>query len=113
MSNQNLPTKLEVLKILREHPLVKLNGDVLGIWIVGSYAKGYATERSDIDILLKVRKRNITTKELEEKYRLKIIKHFTKNNIRTIADKEHPNWNGKRLDIYFTYDERKEDCIKL
>lgn len=109
----NLPTKNEVLDILKSHPLVKFNGKVLNMCIVGSYAAGKQTDRSDIDILIKVPRRKISSDELEEKYRNKLRSYFIKNNIKGIAEHVHPNYNGKRIDIYFTYEDRDNNCIKL
>lgn len=108
-----LPTADQVKDILRNHPLVKFKGKILKIWIVGSYAKGYATKKSDIDILVKVPNRKISSRDLELKYRQKIVSFFVKNGIMGVNDSAHPNFLGKRIDIYFTYDERENDCILL
>jgi len=108
-----LPSKAELLAILTAHPLVKLKENVLNVWIVGSYAAGKQTDRSDIDVLLMIPKKKVSTHELEMKYRQKIISHFVKNKIIGIADHVHPCFNSKRIDIYFTYNERKENCIPI
>jgi len=66
-------TKRKIISILRKHGVVKAG-------IFGSYARGQATKRSDIDILIEVKKRKKFSlidlvgleQELEEKLKKKV-----------------------------------------
>jgi len=98
--------KLDILTAIQSHPLTKYRGKILKVYLIGSYSEGKETERSDIDILLMVNKTKLTEDELTQKHRIKLIKHFMKNKIKEIDDSQHPTYNGKRIDIYFTYEER-------
>jgi len=98
--------KSEIIAAIQNHPLTKFNGKILKVYLIGSYSSGKETERSDIDILLMVKKRKISEEELTQKHRVKLINHFMKNNIKSVSDDQHPTYNGKRIDIYFTYSER-------
>ena len=68
-----LSSGLKIISILRKHGVVKAG-------IFGSYARGQATKRSDIDILIEVKKRKKFSlidlvgleQELEEKLKKKV-----------------------------------------
>lgn len=110
----DIPTKGEIRKVIAEHPLVGFIGKVKRAFLVGSFAKGSPHDESDVDILFEVPPRKgMTSDELEEKYRQKLRQHFVKNNIRGKADHVHPQWNGRRVDLYFTYDADAETRPKV
>ena len=82
-------TKNKIILILKKHGVVKAG-------VFGSYARGEATKKSDIDILIQVRKRKKFSlidlvgleQELEEKLKKKVdlltyngINHLLKNII--------------------------------
>lgn len=106
-----VPTAAAIVAILREHPLIKLKETPKRVFVVGSFAKGLARPRgheegdSDVDILLEVRaKKGITTEQLEEQYRTRLQRYFMQHGIKGKADEVHPQWDGRRIDLYFTYD---------
>ena len=108
------PTVEEIVKVLASHPLIRLREPVLRAFVVGSFAKGEQTERSDLDILLEVPSANEKTiDEMEWRYRAALQAHFVKNNIRGVADHIHPQWAGRRVDMYFTYDADLETRPKV
>ena len=99
------PTKKQIVKILREHPLIKLKGKVNRAFVVGSFAKRTENHMSDIDILLEVFPViGYTENELTEKYRKLLQRYFMENDIHEQMDDIHPQWNNRRIDLYFTYD---------
>lgn len=100
-----LPTVAEITSILRNHKLVKNIGKVKNAYIIGSFAKGTQNEHSDVDVLLEIVPiKNYSAEEYTEKKRALIQEHFMKNNIWGPDDSVHPQWNGRRIDLYFTYD---------
>ena len=108
------PTVDEIAKVLASHPLIKLREPVLRAFVVGSFAKGEQTELSDLDILFEVPSANEETiYEMEWRYRAALQAHFVKNNIRGVADHIHPQWAGRRVDMYFTYDADLEARPKI
>lgn len=99
------PTVSEIVKVLNKHPLIKLRETVLRAFVVGSFAKGEQEMRSDIDILLEVQHASEETiEQMEWRYRAAMQSHFMKNRIRGVADDVHPQWAGRRVDMFFTYD---------
>lgn len=101
-----LPTRHEINMILREHPLIMLRERVKRAFVVGSLATGTQRPDSDIDILLQVTpKRGYTAAELAEKYRQKLRQYFVTHDIKGKADWVHPQWDGRRVDVWITYDE--------
>lgn len=113
------PTAADIVQVLQRHPLIKLKEKPTRVFIVGSFAKGTARPRgheegdSDIDVLLEVRpKKGITPAELEEKYRQPLRRYFMAHHIRGKADELHPQWDGRRVDVYFTYDADAEQRPK-
>lgn len=114
------PTAAEIVSVLRAHPLIKLKERPKRVFIVGSFAKGQARARghlegdSDLDVLLEVRaKKGVAPAELEEAYRQKLRAYFVKHDIRGKADEIHPQWDGRRIDVYFTYDADAEPRPKV
>lgn len=100
-----LPTKDEIVGLLKSHPLVKLAESPSRVFVIGSFAKGTQRDHSDIDVLLEIqRKRNgDTAEDVAEHYRSKIRKFFIAHDLRGKHDSAHPQWDGRRVDIYFTY----------
>lgn len=119
------PTQSEITKILRAHPLLKLREKVVQAFVVGSFAKeqlglGKTHAESDVDILLEVIEQpgqpaGYTDKDLEDSYRNALRGYFMKNNIRGKMDSVHPQWMGRRVDVYMTYNASTETrpMIKL
>lgn len=100
-----LPQKAEIVQALSTHPLVRFKRSVRRMFIVGSFAKGEERAHSDIDVLIEVRAvPNILSAELEESYRTGLKRHFVRNRIMGKCDSVHPQWNGRRIDLYLTYD---------
>lgn len=99
------PTQVEIVAVLKSHPLIRLRESVVRAFVVGSFAKGTANDESDVDILLEVAPRDgVDAKDLEDSYRQALRSHFMKNDIRGKMDSVHPQWCGRRVDVYFTYD---------
>jgi predicted nucleotidyltransferase len=113
------PSQEEIIDILKAHKLIKLKERVLQSFLVGSFAKealgvGETHEESDVDILLEVKVRpGVTALELEDGYRNALRSYFMKHNIRGKNDAVHPQWQGRRVDLYFTYDASKETRPKI
>lgn len=100
-----LPTKREIVKVLRRHPLIRLKGKVKRAYLVGSFSCGREHAESDVDILLEVESvQGYTDLELTDFYRRKLRQYFVSHNIRGKADSVHPQWEGRRVDLYLTYD---------
>jgi predicted nucleotidyltransferase len=99
-----IPTKQQIIEILKNHHLIKLKEKPKRIFIIGSRVNDNIHSESDLDILLEVKtKQNITSEELTEQYRIKLKQYFMKYNIKTKADYIHPLWENVRIDLYFTY----------
>jgi predicted nucleotidyltransferase len=99
------PTKKELVRILRNHPLIKLKGKVKRAFVIGSFAKGTQNEESDIDVLLEVFPvAGFTEDELTQYYRRSLQNYFMKHNLHGKHDEIHPQWNNRRIDLYLTYD---------
>lgn len=92
----------KIIKILSEHPLLKLKMKVKRVFVVGSFAIGSPGKDSDIDILLEVNERLMSADSMKAMHRRRIQRYFIKHNIYK-ADELHPNYNGRRIDLYFTY----------
>lgn len=103
-----LPAKIDVLRILQAHPLIKLRHKARRVFVIGSVASGTAKEGSDLDILLEVN----TNQDLTSLYRKKIQNYFIKNNLFK-DDSVHPQFNGVRIDLYFTSDATNETRPKI
>lgn len=115
------PTQSEIVQILRDHPLVKLRERVTQAFVVGSFAMeqmgvGQTNADSDVDVLLEVmprKGRDLTDLALEDQYRQALRSHFMKHGIRGKMDSVHPQWMGRRVDLYLTYDVQKEARPKV
>ncbi len=109
-----LPTQAELVDVLRRHPLIKLRESVSRAFVVGSFAKGAQNEESDVDVLLEVAPREGSeAQELEEHYRRLLRDHFVRHSIRGKDDSVHPQWCGRRVDVYFTYQAALESRPKV
>jgi predicted nucleotidyltransferase len=111
-----LPTQSELVELLRRHPLIKLREPVTKAFVVGSFARGTQNEHSDVDVLLEVRPRSgqaTPIPQLEEQYRQALRQYFVRNDIRGRCDEAHPQWCGRRVDIYLTYDAEAETRPKV
>ncbi len=89
-------------------------------YVVGSYARGEARLEagpggppSDFDVLLEVPRQRESAEQLAEWYRRRIQQHFVTHNIRGQSDGQHPQWEGRRVDVYFTYDADAETRPKI
>ncbi len=109
------PSLNEIVGVLEVHPLILLREKVKRGFLVGSFAKGLQRPRgssegeSDVDILLEVEpRRGFTAAELEDHYRRALRQFFVSHGIRGKADDVHPQWDGRRVDLYFTYDADQE-----
>lgn len=108
-SQIELPSKHAIRRIIAEHALVGFKGSVKRAFLVGSFAAGNPHPQSDVDILFEVSTRKgLSAEELTEKYREPLRKHFLVNNIRGKADHLHPQWCGRRVDLYFTYNAQED-----
>lgn len=114
-----LPSQNQIVEVLKQHPLLALRETVQRAYVVGSFAKealglGVTHASSDVDVLLEVRKRtDETDRELETRYRQKLMAHFVRHQIQGRDDSVHPQWCGRRVDVYFTYDAELEARTKL
>lgn len=109
-----MPTQKAIVSVLRKHKLVKLREKVKRAFVVGSFAKGLQHSDSDVDILLEVEPQpGYTTDQLEDKYRQALRQYFVTHNIRGKDDSIHPQWDGRRVDLYFTYDADAEQRPKV
>lgn len=107
-----LPSQQELVAILRQHKL-KL-GRVKRAFAIGSFARGTANLHSDLDVLLEVAPpTGWTAHELENEYRRKIAQKFVDLGIRGHDDSLHPQWQGRRIDVYFTEDANLESRAKI
>jgi predicted nucleotidyltransferase len=109
-----MPTQAEIVQVLRKHPLVRLREKVVRAFLVGSFSRGQQNEMSDVDILLEVEPHpGYTAHQLEEHYRRALMQYFVTHNIRERRDSVHPQWCGRRVDLYFTYDAEPERRTKI
>jgi len=113
------PTHIEIVDVLRKHPLIRLREKVQRVFLVGSFAKeslgvGETHEESDVDILLEIGKSpDESDTDVEQRYRQKLMQHFMTHNIRGKDDSVHPQWCGRRVDVYFCYDANLESRPKI
>jgi len=114
MTGFRVPTQYEIVEVLKNHPLIRLRKKVIRAYLVGSFAKKCEHAQSDVDILLEVsRSPDRTEAELEDYYRQALRQYFVKHDIRGKRDDLHPNWCGRRVDMYFTYDAEAETRPKV
>ncbi|WP_137917171.1 hypothetical protein [Hydrogenophaga sp. 2FB] len=113
-----IPTQEEICEVLKLHPLVKLREKVSRCFLVGSFAAehlgvGATHERSDVDVLIEVEAREQSASDLDEHYRKRLAQYFVTHGIRGVADHVHPQWCGRRVDVYFTFDATPEQRPKI
>jgi len=109
-----LPTLSEIVSVLKNHPLIGNVGRVRNAYLIGSFASGKQNPSSDVDILLEIYPvKSTSSEEFTELKRRKIQEYFMKNNLRGQADSVHPQWNGRRVDLYFTYDASTDNRPKI
>lgn len=110
----DLPRLSEIVSILRRHPLFKLRLPVKRGFLVGSFAGEKSQAHSDVDVLLEVDPQpDMHPMDVETHYRRPLMRYFMKHDIRGQRDDVHPQWNGRRLDVYFTYDADEETRPKI
>lgn len=103
----------DIIYILTHHPLIRLRHKAKRVFIIGSFATGTQQEHSDIDVLLEVRPvKGMTALELAAKYRDRLQRHFMRHGILGKDDSVHPQYQGRRLDLYFTYDASSDTLPK-
>ncbi len=103
----------EIIIILTHHPLIKLRHKAKRVFLIGSFATGKQQDHSDIDIMLEVRPvKGMTPLDLASKYREKLQRHFMRHGIQGKDDSVHPQYQGRRLDLYFTYDASSDPLPK-
>lgn len=114
-----VPTLDEIVGVLQTHPLIVLSEQVERAFLIGSQAKerlgiGKTNQESDVDILLEVKPReDETAEQMQDRYRRKLMDYFMRHNIRGKKDSVHPQWCGRRIDVYFTYDADQETRPKI
>lgn len=117
-----IPTTSELNQILRDHPLIRLRERVKKSFLVGSFAKeflgcGATHSQSDVDILLEIapnpRKKGMRIEEIEDSYRQKLRQYFVTHDLRGVHDEVHPQWCGRRIDVYMTFDASTESRPKM
>lgn len=113
-----IPTQDEICEVLKQHPLIKLREKVSRCFLVGSYAAeqlglGTTHELSDVDVLIEVEEGSESAIEMEERYRKRLAQYFVTHDIRGMADHVHPQWCGRRVDVYFTFDATPEKRPKI
>jgi len=101
----DLPTKSEIVDIIKKHPLMMYRGKVIDAYVVGTGASGQMRPDSDFDIVLQVPpQKGMTAQQFTEYNRRKIQQYFVTNKIEGQRDDLHPQWKGRRVDVYFTYE---------
>lgn len=109
-----IPTQIEIVNILKRHKLIKFKEYVKFYFLVGSFCTANHHKESDVDILLEVVPREgFMASDLENDYRKGLINHFISKNIQGKCDEVHPQWQGRRIDLYITYDASLENRPKL
>ena len=109
-----MPTTQEIVSVLRKHPLIRLKHRPKHAFLVGSFSKNQQNEESDVDILLEIDPvPGETAEQVETEYRRPLQKYFMQNSIRGKNDAVHPQWCGRRVDLYFTYDADAETRPKV
>jgi predicted nucleotidyltransferase len=109
-AEEKLPSKDEILRILRQHPLVGLKEKPRRVFVIGSVARGEQRPDSDIDILLEV---DGGGQRMTDFYRRKLQQYFVDNDLHGKHDEVHPQWNGRRVDVYTTSNADSDDRPKV
>ena len=111
------PTLTEIVAVLSEHRLIRLQEKPSRGYLIGSFAGGGRAKpnaESDVDILLEVPPvLCLGAERLAELYRRPLQQCFVTLDIRGKADHLHPQWEGRRVDLYFTYDADLEKRPKI
>jgi predicted nucleotidyltransferase len=98
-----LPSRREIVWILRKNPFVRLRDQVHRVFIIGSYARGAAVRGSDLDMLVELEPRpGVPAEEMNRRYREVLQARLV--NYADKPDEGQPKWRGRRIDPYFTYD---------
>lgn len=90
---KSLPSLSWVRARLRYGIRVAVRRKVLAAYVVGSFARGRATEKSDVDIAVII---NPVKGKSSLKYTENYHGHFTSNS-------QYPTWEGHRVDFQFFY----------
>jgi hypothetical protein len=119
-----LPTQADIVHLLENHPLIGLRENVLRCFLVGGFAKealgqGQTSSQSDVDVLLEIAQKPGDSElpekaeDIEVAHRQKIMNHFVKHRLFGRHDHLHPQWCGRRVDVYFTFDADAEQRPKV
>jgi predicted nucleotidyltransferase len=106
-NRQDMPTRVEITSILKSHPFTKLKIKPKRMFVAGSFSTGTQRVDSDIDIIIEVPD-GIDPIALQSEYRKRASDFFVKNNLRGVHDAAHPQWSGRRIDVYFVADAEAE-----
>lgn len=96
--DKEYPGRKFILSNLRNNITSRVDYPVLGAYIVGSEAKGTASEDSDLDIAIIIPKsERITSLKRTENYQSKFS-----------SEEEKPKWRGRIVDFQFFYFDNPE-----
>ncbi len=110
-----MPTVHEIAEILYNYPLFKKwKKKIKSAYLVGSFSRGEQHKNSDVDILIEIAEvKGFNASEYTSYMRRPIQDFFVKNDIRGKLDAIHPQWDGRRMDIYYTYDAKADQLPKI
>lgn len=92
-----LPSIAKVSSLMRNNKWVKRQYGITSAFVVGSVAKGTATDESDIDIAIIIpRVKGKTSVRVSEDYHSRFTRNF-----------QMPHFAGRRLDFQFYYEDDK------
>lgn len=92
------PSKKQIVSILRNNLYARTDKQILGIYIIGSEAKGTAKEKSDIDVAIIIPPiRGKTSLQYTEMFHEKYP-----------SDDVKPKWNNRPIDFQFFYPDDPE-----
>lgn len=92
------PPKSFVVDELRSNPVNPVRLKIIATYVIGSFAKGMQSSKSDIDIAVVIPKLRTTTSL-----------QFTENfHFRFTHQKQKPKWNGRIIDIQFYFEDDDE-----
>jgi len=101
----NYPNRRDIIYMLRNNMVSRVNYPIISGYIIGSEAKGTARLDSDLDIgLIIPTSNNITSLKRTENYHSKFLN-----------DDQKPKWNGRIIDFQFFYldDQEFNDYNKI
>ncbi len=75
------------------------------MFVVGSFAEGTQKDHSDLDIVIEVKN---SADELQRGYRNRASRYFMDHDLQGKNDSVHPQWNGRRIDVYFVDNAEQE-----